>query len=131
MGLDNGLLVKGIKKKDVPSWVMLPLDWNNKREEQELLYFRKCWGIRSEILTKLHCTEPNDSKIKVDTEDILPLAKILMNYLDKEYYDDNADSIWEYDEYKNYIQQSIMNLVWLRVYMDAHPEVECYFYDSW
>ena len=131
VGLDNGLIIKGIKKNDIPPWVILPWDWNDKREEQELLYFRKCWGIRGEILAKLHCIEPNDSETNVDVEDILPLAKILMKYLDKEYYDDNANSIWEYDEYIDNIQQSIVNLVWLKGYMEAHPKVECYFYDSW
>ena len=54
-----------------------------------------------------------------------------MKYLDREYYDENADSIWEYDEYKENIQHSIINLVWLRVYMETHPDVTCYFYDSY
>ncbi len=69
--------------------------------------------------------------ITVDAEDILPIVKILMRYLDKEYYDENADSIWEYDDYKENIQHSIINLMWLRVYMEAHPDVTCYFYDSY
>ena len=54
-----------------------------------------------------------------------------MKYLDREYYDENADSIWEYDDYKENIQHSIINLMWMRVYMEAHPDVTCYFYDSY
>ena len=54
-----------------------------------------------------------------------------MKYLDKEYYEDNADSIWEYPEYKDNIQQSIINLMWLKMYMESHPEVTAYFYDSY
>ena len=54
-----------------------------------------------------------------------------MKYLDKEYYENNADSIWEYNEYKDNIQQSIINLMWLKMYMESHPEVIAYFYDSY
>ena len=82
-------------------------------------------------MAKLHCKDDNDSETTVDTEDIIPIVKILMKYLDKEYYDDNADSIWEYEEAYEHIQQSIINLMWLKMYMESHTEVECYFYDSW
>lgn len=131
LGLDNGFEIKNIKKNDVPSWIKLPWGWHDDRERQEIAYFRKYWGLRGEILAKLHCMENNNSGTQVDAEDIIPLIKILMKYLDKEYYEDNANSIWEYDEAKDNIQQSIINLIWLKMYMEAHPEVECYFYDSW
>lgn len=75
--------------------------------------------------------EDNDSETPVESEDILPIVKILMKYLDKEYYENNADSIWEYLEYKDNIQQSIINLMWLKMYMESHPEVTVYFYDSY
>ena len=75
--------------------------------------------------------EDNDSETPVESEDILPIVKILTKYLDKEYYENNADSIWEYLEYKDNIQQSIINLMWLKMYMESHPEVTAYFYDSY
>ena len=131
MGLDNGCVCKHIKREAVPTWVKLPWDWEENRECQHLVYFRKHWGIRGEILTKLHCTKDNGSETNVDAEDIIPIVKILMKYLDKEYYDENADSIWEYEQAHEHIQQSIINLMWLKMYMESHPEVECYFYDSW
>ena len=131
MGLDNGLCAKNVNKEHIPSWVKLPFNWDDKYEYQEILYFRKHWGIRGEILWQLHCAENNDSRTPVDAEDIIPIAKILMQYLDQEYYEENADSIWEYDDARDHIQQSIINLLWLKTYMESHPEVECYFYDSW
>lgn len=75
--------------------------------------------------------ELNDSETPVEAEDVLPIVKILMQYLDEKYYDENADSIWEYEDYKGNIQQSIINLMWLKMYMEAHPDVTCYFYDSY
>lgn len=131
MGLDNGIVCKNIKRENIPTWVKLPWGWNEEREEQDVVYFRKHWGVRSEILGKLYCREDNDSHTPVDAEDIIPIVKILMKYLDKEYYEDNASSIWEFDEAYNHIQQSIINLMWLKMYMELHPDVTCYFYDSW
>lgn len=128
MGLDNGFICKNIKRDEIPSYVRLP--WDCRDEDVEIAYFRKCWGIRNEILEKLHVKD-DEYKIPVEKEDIIPIVKILMKYLDREYYDENADSIWEYDEYKENIQHSIINLVWLRVYMETHPDVTCYFYDSY
>ena len=129
MGLDNGLVCRNIKRNDIPHWVNLPFDWSD--EDVDLLYFRKCWGIRGEILAKLHCIKNNDSRTSVESEDILPIVKILMQYLDKEYYDDNADSIWEYEEAYGNIQRSIINLIWLKTYMEEHKDVAAYFYDSY
>jgi hypothetical protein len=131
MGLDNGFVCKNIKREDIPSYVHLPCDWDEGQIEQEICYFRKHWGIRGEILAKIHCMEDNDSYTNVDSEDIIPIVKILMNYLDKEYYEDNDSGIWEYDEAKDNIERSIINLLWLKTYMDSHKDVSCYFYDSY
>lgn len=131
MGLDNGFVCKNIQRKDIPTWVKLPWNWDEERDEQDVVYFRKYWGIRGDILATLHCIEDNNSHIPVDAEDIIPIVKILMLYLDKEYYEDNANSIWEYEDARVHIQQSIINLMWLKTYMETHPDVECYFYDSW
>ena len=128
MGLDNGLICKNIKHNDIPIWVKLP--WDLRHEDIELLYFRKYWGLRGEILDKIH-SKPGEWQIPVESEDILPIVKILMKYLDEQYYEENADSIWEFCEAKDNIQQSIINLLWLKTYMEQHPEVECYFYDSY
>ena len=128
MGLDNGFICKNIKRDEIPSYVKLP--WDCRDEDVEIAYFRKCWGIRGEIIRLLHVKD-DAYKIPVEKEDIIPIVKILMKYLDREYYDENADSIWEYDEYKENIQHSIINLMWLRVYMETHPDVTCYFYDSY
>lgn len=128
MGLDNGFICKNIKRDEILSYVRLP--WDGRDEDVEIAYFRKCWGIRGEIIRLLHVKD-DEYKIPVEKEDIIPIVKILMKYLDREYYDENADSIWEYDEYKENIQHSIINLMWLRVYMETHPDVTCYFYDSY
>ncbi len=131
MGLDNSFMCRNIKREDLPTWVRPTLEWDEGSDTVELAYFRKYWGLRGEILAKLHCAEYNDSCTNVDAKDIIPIVKILMKFLDEQYYNNNADSIWEYDEARDNIQRGIINLIWLKTYMEQHPDVECYFYDSW
>ena len=98
----------------------------------DICYYRKCWGIRHDILSILHVTEDNDSHTNVDAEDIPTITKALEKYCSKEYWNANADSIWEFEEVFEFtLIQQIINLKWLYSYMLEHPEVTCYFYDSW
>ena len=83
MGLDNGFICKNIKRDEIPSYVRLP--WDCRDEDVEIAYFRKCWGIRGEILRLLHVKD-DEYEISVEAEDIIPIVKILMKYLDREYY---------------------------------------------
>lgn len=130
MGLDNGFVCRGISVNDIPDWVNLSGGYNQNNEEVEIVYFRKCWGIRDEILKLLHSNK-EDGYVDVDSEDIISIVKILMKYLDEVYYEDHADSIWSYEEARNNIQKSIFNLLWLKMYMDEHPKVTCFFYDCY
>lgn len=132
MGLDNSFVVKNVNRANVPYWVKLPFDFDMNNGGFEIAYFRKCWGLRGEILAKLH-SEEDEYETPVESDDIIPLVKILMRYLDKEYYEENAHSIWEFEDAYDNIQQSILNLMWVKMYMDAHrsDKVECYFYDSY
>ena len=61
MGLDNGFICKNIKRNEIPSYVRLP--WDCRDEDVEIAYFRKCWGIRGEIIRLLHV---KDDEYKID-----------------------------------------------------------------
>lgn len=130
MGLDNSFRITNIKREEIPLWVKLPWGWDDKDGVQDIVYFRKCWGIRNEILRLLHSSD-QEYEIPVEEDDLLPIVKILMKYLNEAYYDENADSIWEFEEAYDNIQQSIINLIWLKTYMDQHSDVMCYFCDSY
>lgn len=129
MGLDNGFRVTGVKPEDLPpgitydEWL-----WKN-RSELELFYMRKYWGLRVEILRVLHAED--DMEITVDAEDIPAILKRIRKYMHPKYWDDNADSIWEADEAFPNLVQGYINLSWLHDYMEKHPEVGCFFYDSY
>lgn len=128
MGLDNGIRIKINKiEGKLPWFVELEPSFNGK--EIEVCYWRKCWGIRDEILKLCHFE--NQYYYELESEDIPAIIRVLGNFMDREYWNERADSIWTYDEYLPQNTHNILNLLWLKDYMDEHPEVECYFYDSY
>lgn len=130
MGLENSFYITNIKREEIPLWVKLPLERDDKDEAQDIVYFRRCWGIRNEILRVLH-SSGKEYEIPVEKDDLLLIIKIFMKYLNEVYYNENANSIWEFEEAYDNIQQSIINLIWLKTYMDKHSDVMCHFCDSY
>lgn len=125
MGLDNGFEVKNINRQAMPSFV-----YYNKYDEDEIIYWRKCWGLRRVVLNALHAGD-EDGIIKVEREDIPAILRGIKPYFHSDYYEENADSIWTYDEFFDNLMSSYMTLVWLYDYWDTHPEIEVEFYDSY
>ena len=136
MGLDNGIVMKKIKKENVlkfPAFVKYEM-WDNMQHnaefvDVEIAYWRKCWGIRDVIMDILHGY--NQDYTPIDQEDIQPILRHLYNFCSKEYWDENADSIWEFEDMIPNLIQQLINLTWLKDYMKEHPEVTCHFYDSY
>lgn len=145
MGLDNGIIIKRVKKdkvKEIPNFVKYDVlnsytyDFfsdmpkiDKDYVDIDIAYFRKCWGIRQAIIDKFHLDQ-NDASFTLDKEDISALIRVLISFLSKEYWDEYADSIWEFEEYAENIIQVIINLKWLETYIDSHNDV-VKFYDSY
>ena len=130
MGLDNGIILK-VNPDTLTTNKLVRLDktWGED-PNTEVCYWRKCWGIRNAIIEKFHfltdCVE-----FKLDVEDIPVVIRILFDFYGKEEWEENADSIWEWDEFKDTLKQQILNLTWLYNYMLENPECEVIFYDSY
>ena len=107
----------------------------------EVAYWRKCWGIRDAIVNKLHLPiESEDYKLnakfengdyKLNVEDIAAIIKILKPFFSEDYWNEYADSIWEFNEYFDNMLQIMINLKWLQMYMKINPDIEVVFYDSY
>jgi hypothetical protein len=54
MGLDNGIVVKNLDRNNIPNFIKLPFGWDLEKDHIEIAYWRKCWGIRNDILDILH-----------------------------------------------------------------------------
>ena len=127
MGLDNGVVLKTNLEVDHPhkSW-----DWRTDHQEHDLCYWRKFWGFRNAVVTEF-CQESECADIQLDAEKVGKLRCILEEFLDREFYEDNGESIWDYEDYLLHNIHCCENLAWLQNFLEEHPNEECYFYDSY
>lgn len=136
MGLDNSLLVLRPKRKR--PYCFSPIlsrfercDYNHMSEEvYEVFYFRKCWGIRGAILSILE-SHQNNISTPVLPREIPNLIVILKRFNNEKYWDEWANSIWDYDDIKKNLRRYIRNLYLLRILMFFHPDYELLFEDSY
>lgn len=127
MGLDNGFILKGVPKKDLPSCAR-----HDPVDKDEIIYWRKYWGIRNSIFYKLHLIEDfGKFDYQIDKEDIPAIIEILTNYLDEEYWEAYGESIWTYEEAKENIINSIVTLYWIYDNWNKYPNINLIFYDSY
>lgn len=128
MGLDNGFRISGLKREQIPSFVAENIVYEDG--EIELVYWRKCWGLREAVLSTLHAKK-DEYEVPVDAEDIPAIVRAITPFFSKEYWDEEGESIWTFEEKFPHLIQDVINLKWLESYMKDHPEVKCYFYDSY
>ena len=134
MGLDNGIEAKNINPADIPGFVTIEEQpYTREKGLMEVCYWRKCWGIRGMILGVLFAQNLPEEKYSYDLEwkEVENIARGLLPFLDKEYFNENAESIWDFEEMQEHLLQDIINLTWLAWYMKSHPEVKVSFYDSY
>ncbi len=130
MGLDNGIELRTHKET-----------LRHRSNNIEICYFRKCWGIRDEILGVLGNNHPDYSLIEcgggtydLDSKDVKDIKKIIKRFLDEDYFNDYADSkIFTYEEYKPILKKAYKNLKWLRWYLwlCGSNVRRLWFYDSY
>ena len=160
MGLDNGVTIRysleniptnnaselGRNYVSIPSQMRERSHWMAVTEEDsklvlesEVVYWRKCWGIRNEMVAHLnnkYKTDDRDEyKWSLDTEDCYCLIEILREYDNKDVWDNEGRSIWDYedDHMHDHLLADIHTLhEIIRLLQDNNPRVlEVYFYDSY
>jgi hypothetical protein len=126
MGLDNGIILycsdEDYSKFPYP-------DEMDLEEGKHVAYWRKCWNIRRDIINGLHYKDGGTSKIEL--EDIPKIIRLIKPYLNETYWNENDDSIWEYDEMFDKTYEILINLEYLKRYLKENPNVKCEFYDSY
>lgn len=131
MGLDNGFRIQNINperfKNAPPRKVQ---DIEETQDGYEVIYFRKCFGIRNSILQVLHAPK-NGGDYNVDAEDLPAIFRKIARYLDEEYWDEHGDSIWLYEEILPRLMDTLLILGWLYGEMKNDPNITCTFYDSY
>ncbi len=130
MGLDNGFVMCNLNKKDVPDFAVFWMRDYDEPNEAEVIYWRKCWGLRGVVLDVLHASD-NDYHIPVEAEDIPAIIRGIKPFFNEQHWENEGDSIWTYDEMFDNLVNSVLTLEWMKWYLEEHPDVTCYFYDSY
>lgn len=134
MGLDNGIIIKEADaiKEDLLKCPCFEWDeYDEKQGYQHIAYWRKCWGVRNAILSVLHVDDNGGGDYPIEYDDIPPILRKLKEFLKPSKWDEDADSIWEYDEYIDTMINIYIRLTWLADYMKDHKDLKVYFYDSY
>lgn len=134
MGLDNGINVKSrhraLTREMLPDEIKYPFD-DDYGEGIEILYHRKDWGLRNAFIHYFG-GENDDCYYEIETpSQVFDLIGIIVSFMNKETWEDEGDSIWEYDEILHTLQRDIMNLAIIAAFMKSNPDVYLEFYDSY
>ena len=135
MGLDNGFEVMSkkrvITREDLPSIIEYPFekDYNGP---VEIIYWRKCWGLRNEVMSLLDSRFSDNSYFEIDTpKQVEQIIEIIASFLDEDRWEYEGNSIWSYQEIKHILIQNIINLAAMMQFMQDNPDVYLRFYDSY
>lgn len=130
MGLDNGVIIKGVTRNDLPRFMRYPDKKDYVKGEVEICYWRKCWGLRNTFIHSKFLTEdPNKCEYKLSIKEVDYLRALIVSYL--KHPEDWDNSIWSFNEIKKSLYDQRWNLILLHFWMKRHPNAEVYFYDSY
>ena len=135
MGLDNGIQFKILDKEQfgkIPAWFRRE-SWEDEHNfDYEILYWRKCWNVRAEILSYLPNTHHEGGEFNMTPDQLEDICKILKGLYSKKNWDE-TESILSWDEIKkNYtanLKYARKVLKWLRTKPEGSYQL--YFYDSY
>ena len=130
MGLDNGIYIKGYRKK--PFYVKD--DLYDQSDQIDLAYWRKYWGLRNDIINIIYENYyGNDSEVLLSENQIKKIRNLIMEItFSKKRYLESCGGYWDYNIYSvlRGIRQMI-NLTWAARQVRKNPEVEVFWYDSY
>ena len=134
MGLDNGIIIKEADaiKEDLLKCPCFEWDTiEEKHNYQHIAYWRKCWGVRDAILNVLHVDLNGGGEYQIEYDDVPAILRALKPFLKPTKWEEDGDSIWEYDDCIDTMVNTYIRLTWLADYMDKHRDLKVYFYDSY
>ena len=130
MGLDNGIYIKGYRKK--PFYVKD--DLYDQSNQIDLAYWRKYWGLRNDIINIIYENYyGNDSEVLLSENQIKKIRNLIMEItFSKKRYLESCSGYWDYNIYSvlQGIRQMI-NLTWAARQVRKNPEVKVFWYDSY
>ena len=128
MNPDSGIAVRSdsrdITRKILPSAIIYPFQERPPIEGEEIIYWRKNYGLCEAIDSYLA-----DNRIIKTPEQIYQIIKIIVNFMNKKVWEKQGNSMWSYKEVLPYLRQNINNLVVMINFMEQNPDVYLEFYN--
>lgn len=139
MGLDNYIVVKHKNDLNADYPLLGSGEFDCYDEETkffcwDVVYMRKCWGIRNEFMEYLcdkYKQHDDEYSYKLDIQDLAKLYSIINTFDNKEYWTENHDSIWTYEEIEQRLKDYEISLRLLICIGMNETEAEFYFIDSY
>lgn len=135
MGLDSGILIcsnrRAITREMLPEELIYAFDRDYDEGFPEINYHRKDWGLRNAIIDYFG-GENHIGGYEIETSSqVFDIIRITVSFMDKEKWENEGESIWDYDEVLPRLQQDIINLAIMAAFMKNNPDVYLVFYDSY
>ena len=140
MGLDNGIVVRTKEQSQVFGWVQKTVFQASDEPTlvNDVTYWRKCYGIRSFILSVYRRNHPDDKtdgrySYNLTTDDIKDIQWFLHHcVISEQYYNDQTNSIWEYKDLRPILEQQVRSLeILLQEIAKQGNNIKVIFYDSY
>ena len=142
MGLDNGFYVRSnrrrITREDLPQELHYPFE-KDYGDDVEVIYHRKDWGWRNSIMKEFGwkdvnmCDDIADMKVYlIETPaQVLKLIEVTASWFNEEIWEEEGNSILEYESARKHLVEDIINYSILYSFMQQNPDVFLEFYDSY
>ena len=138
IGLDNGVVVRSSKRpviRDIlPKELIYPFEKEYIVGEVEIIYWRKNWNLRNTILNSnaVNSISTSEYEFSIDTPaQVFELIRIIVSFMNKETWEEDGDSIWDYDEILPILEQNVINLAIIAGFMQNNSDIYLVFYDSY
>lgn len=130
MGLDSGVIIKKNDKTEaVDDKLSALFEEYTHGQYYDVCYWRKCYNLRNEILYIIGHRFDEEYEFGLDVEDVEQIIEYLSS-INEDNWEDSGQSIWEWNEMEEHIQNDIENLNALVELMNEH-DMDVVFYDSY
>lgn len=132
VGLDNFTYIHSNRRKITEEMLPEGLKYTiYDGLEPEINYHRKDWALRNDMINYFG-GENNTGCYDIETpSQIFDIIRITVSWMDREKWENEGDSIWDYDEILPRLQQDVINLAIMAAFMKTNPDVYLTYYDSY
>ena len=132
MGLENGIRIDKERTKTNTTFNPAIV---SEISNNELLYWRKCWGLRDDIVNYLcdkYNVERDFRSQELDVNDLIKIREIIHSWSHKKKWTRESRSIWSWKSIKRSLREDAEILAYLIALKENEGDnLVLFFYDSY